>query len=286
MANVILAYGNRIDEATLTGGSWLASLSLNNLKDRRLGLVARSNGIAPSSTQFDIDFGGSRLLRVVALVRHNFSLDALYRIRLSAVSDFSTSTYDSGWLEAWPVIYPAGSLPWGSPSFWSGRPSAEEVDGYVNRTLSLVLPSTTVARYVRVEINDGGNAAGFVELGRVFAADGWQPVRNMVYGASLAWEDKSDVQEALSLAETFGEKPAYRVARVSFEGMTENEAMSAAYEITRQVGVTKEVFFVWNPDDTTNRLRRQFLARLRALSAFENPGPDRWRTPFEVKELL
>lgn len=286
MANAILAFGNRIDSATLSGGSWLSTLPLANLKDRRLGAVARSSNADLASTKFDIDLTGARRLRIIALVRHNFSLAAQYRITLSAAADFSSPVHDSGWVDVWPIIYPSGTLPWGSPSWWTGRPSIEEIESYSNRTLACILPRSLNARYVRVEISDPDNSLGYVELGRVFLADGWQPVRNMVYGASLAWEDKSDVQEALSLAEFFGERPQYRVARIAFENMTEDEAMATAFEIQRQVGVTREVFFVWNPADTVHALRRQFLARLRTLSAIENPGPDRWRAPFEIKELL
>jgi hypothetical protein len=43
MSNLLLGYSNRVDAATLSGGSWLtASLPLDNLKDRRQAKVARS----------------------------------------------------------------------------------------------------------------------------------------------------------------------------------------------------------------------------------------------------
>lgn len=285
MTNAVIAYGNQADVAALSGGSWTSSLPLANLQDRRLGRVARTSNLLTASTKFDADFGGTRLFRTIALVNHNLSLSAQYRIRLSTAADFSTSVADTGWLGVWPTVYPLGSLPWGSPSWWSGRYSAEEVAGYTG-ALIYVLPTSTNARYLRVEFNDAGNADGYLDLGRLFAADGWQPTRNMVYGASLAWEDPSEIQEALSGAEYFNERSKRRVARFGLEAMTENEALARAFDVQHQVGVTKEVLFVWDPGDSTHSLRRRFLGRLRTLSAIENPGPDRWRTPFEIKELL
>lgn len=285
MANAIIAYGNQIDTATLSGGSWLSTLPLANLQDRRLGKLARTTDDATASTKFDLDFGGPRLLRVVGLIGHNFSPDALYRIRLSTVADFATTVADSGWTAVWPVAYPFGTLPWGSPSWWTGSYSAEDVASYDASTV-YVAATTVSARYMRVEIDDTTNAAGYVEFGRLFAGDGWQPIRNMVYGAGVGWESRTTVQEALSGAESFDVRRSVRIARFGLEAMTESEAMAAAYEIQRSMGISGEVLFVWDADDTANAPRRRFLGRFRTLSAIENPGPDRWRAPFEIKELL
>jgi len=285
MANAILAYGNLIDAASLSGGSWLPALPLTNLQDRRLGKIARSTTAGTSDTKFDIDLGSTKLFRVVALVNHNFSLAAQYRVRSSTVPTFASTVDDSGWVDVWPVIYPFGTLPWGHPSWWGGRTSAEIIAGY-RAPVVYTLPVSSNAQYVRVEISDPTNGVGYVNLGRVFIADGWQPVRNMVYGASLAWEDRSEVQEGPSGAEFYNPRAAPRVARIALENMSQDEAMATAFEIQRTAGVTQEVFFIWDPADDTHSLRREFLGRLRSLSPIENPGPDRWRSPFEIKELL
>lgn len=285
MANAILAYGNLIDAAELYGGSWQSSLPLANLQDRRLGQLARSASASAGDSWFDVDFGSTRLFRIVALVNHNLSVTAQYRIRLSTDPNFASNTANSGWTEVWPSVYPFGSLPWGSPSWWAGKYAADQIDRYTG-TIVFVLSGLTAARYLRVEVNDGGNLDGYVQFGRLFAADGWQPTRNLTYGASLAWEDRSQVQEALSGAEYFDIRPPARIARFGLDAMTESEAMSQVFEIQRAMGIAGEVLFVWNPDDATHALRRRFLGRLRVLSPIENPGPDRWKAPFEIKELL
>lgn len=285
MANAIIAYGNLIDTATLSGGSWLSSLPLTNLQDRRIGKVGRSSNALVASTTFDIDFGITRLQRVFALVGHNFTTAARYRFRFGDDATFATSTVDSGWVDVWPIVYPYGSLPWESGSFWTGRYSEEEIEGY-NATTVYIADAVFSARYVRVEIDDEDNADGYVQIGRAFAASAWQPTRNMVYGASLGFIDRTVVQEARSGAESFDVRPSPRIARFGLEAMDEDQAMALAFEIQRRLGTSGEILFVWDPSDTVNAIRRQFLGRLRVLNAIENAGPDRWRSPFEIKELL
>lgn len=285
MANAILAYGNQIDNATLTGGSWLSTLPLTNLQDRRLGKVTRSTDALEASTTFDIDLGSTRLLRVFALCGHNFSTSATRRFQFSAVSDFSSVVLDTGWVDVWPEVYPFGTVGWGSPNFWSGRYSEEEIAGY-NASAVHIFDQSTNARYVRVEISDEDNLSGYVQLARVFAGDGWQPTRNMVYGASIGWIDRTGVQEARSGAEYFDIQRMPRIARFDLPAMDEGEAMADAFDLQRAMGTAGEMFFIWDPDDTTHALRRQFLCRLRGVSPITNPGPDRWSAPWEAKELL
>lgn len=285
MSNAVLAYGNNADGATLSGGSWTAGLPLANLQDRTLGKVARAASLNAADTQFDANFGGTRLFRVIALVNHNLSVAAQYRIRLATVADFSSTVADSGWLDVWPTVYPFGTLPWGSPSLWRGKYAASDIADYT-ASLVYVLSKSINAQYMRIELSDPLSTDGYVQAGRLFAADGWQTTRNMIYGASLVWEDPSEIQEALSGAEYFNKRKKRRAVRFELDAMTQSEAMSQAFDIQRRVGVTEEVFFLWDPSDTTHAIRRQFLGRLRTLSAIENPGPDRWRNPFEIKELL
>ena len=81
--NLILAYPNRADEATLSGGDWQWNLPLTNLQNRIQAIVARSTDTAPASTQWVIDLGRARTVDVLALCSHNFSLEATVQITAS-----------------------------------------------------------------------------------------------------------------------------------------------------------------------------------------------------------
>ncbi|MGZ8888060.1 MAG: phage head spike fiber domain-containing protein [Halobacteriota archaeon] len=80
MAALIGTY-NKIDGATLSGGSWVPSLPLSNIQTRILGQVARTTDDARESTTFSIDLGLPKRVNVAALVNHNMSLGARYRLR-------------------------------------------------------------------------------------------------------------------------------------------------------------------------------------------------------------
>jgi hypothetical protein len=149
-----------------------------------------------------------------------------------------------------------------------------------------VLPSNTLAQYWRVEINDTTNAAGYIQVGRVFIGPAYQPTVNMSYGAGLGWETKTVAQEALGGAEYFQHRTPYRVATIKLDWLSVDEALANAFEIMRRAGLDAEVFWVHDPDDTVHALRRRFIGRLRQLSAIQYPYPNVNSAAFEIKELL
>lgn len=91
MANIFLAWQNRADEGSLSGGSWLTSLPLTNLQNRQVQKVARSSNANASSTRFDIDLSAPRPVGVLALVVHNIS--ATGKLRLLGAS--STAAFEN-----------------------------------------------------------------------------------------------------------------------------------------------------------------------------------------------
>ncbi|MYM37267.1 hypothetical protein GTP38_23350 [Duganella sp. FT94W] len=283
----MLAFPNRIDQSSLSGGSWVGTLPLANLKNRLLGKVARSTGLALASTRFDIDLGAARVSRVFQLVRHNLSMGARYRLRGSRVADFSTTVYDSGaaFSDVWPEVYPFGTLEWEDDSWWSRRYAAEEIDGYTP-TLTVVMPANVLAQYWRVEIDDASNPAGYAQIGRVFIGPAWQPTINIIYGASVKWVARSEVQEARSGAEYFDRRVPYRESAFTLSHMEQDEAFSQAFELQRRAGIDMEVVWIHDPDDTVHAIRRQYLGRMRELSAIEYPEFNLNSAAFVHKEII
>lgn len=285
MANVMLGFPNRIDASVLSGGAWMASLPLSNLQDRVIGRVARTANLALASTQFDINLGAPKPIRTIGVIHHNCSLFAQYRIRGASDASFSHVVYDAGFADVWPVVYPSESLDWEADNWWSGKYTAEEIDGYT-ATLVHILPANKLAQYWRIEFSDTNNPAGYLQFGRVFIGPAWQPTYNMAIGASLGWQTKTDIQEAISGAEYFQRRVPYRVERFSLNLMKQDEAFANAFEIQRRAGIDQEILFIHDPDDTVHALRRRFLGRLREIGPIEFPYQTRNSTTFEMKELL
>lgn len=285
MANLMLGFPNLLDQATISGGSWQATLPLAHLQTRTLGKVARSADTTIESTRFDLDLGKDRTIRALALANHNLSSVATLRITAAATADFAVPIYDSGTVEAWPVVYPLESLEWEDDNWWDGKYTAEEREGYT-WTHVHILAAVVLARYWRVEISDPTNTNGYVQIGRPFIGPCWQPENNMSYGIGLQWETDTVTQRARSGAMYFERRTPRRVTRFTLEHMSENEALANALEIQRRAGIDAEVLYIYDPADTVHAIRRQFLARLRELSPIENPYCNGHQTAFNLEELL
>lgn len=287
MSNCLLAFNNRIEASALSGGNWLAALPLANLQNPIIGVPARSNGLLVSATKFLIDVGVDKVTRAIGLIAHNMTLEAKVRIRASeADPDMLTGVlFDTGWLEAWPPVYDSEALEWEAPNYWSGQYTDEEREG-LTYTYIKSADVNMLARYWLVEIDDGANPDGYIQIGRVFVGEAWQPTINMSYGAGLGLEDPSEIDESLSGAEFYDERPKYRVAQFSIENLGVDEAMSRAFDLMRRVGTTREVLFQYDPADTFHAQRRSFVGRLRQLSPLECMNVDAHGVQYEVKEKL
>lgn len=283
--SIILCYPNRIAEAVLSGGAWAPTLPLSNAQDPLIGVRCRSADLLPASTQIVIDLQRLRPARALALIDHNLSLTARYRLTASAAADFSAPVLAMGWQPVWDIVFPYGTVAWEDEHFWTGRPVEEDLAGY---RLDLVAPldAVALARYWRIEIEDPDNAAGFVEFGRIFIGDGWQPARNMSYGSSIAYQPRTDVAEALSGAETFDVRAPRRIQRCQLDWLGGEEAMAKAVEMQRRVGIHAEVLYIHDAADRVNMHRRSFLGRLRQLSPIEHPYYDTHRLAVEIQEIL
>lgn len=280
--NAYIGWPNRIDEATLSGGGWNASLPLANLQTRQVTEPARSTSAALTNTKFDSDFGRLRPFRGFALVNHNLSIDAKWRITLGGTFGGS-EVLDSGWLDVWRLTFDDDLFEWGDAGWWEGASD----DEYVRAPFAAihVADGSYSARYMRIEIDDAGNTDGYVQIGRVFAGGGIVPTYNMSYGYSEQWESMSTVTEAESGSEFFSGGRGYRVARPSFEVLSASEVRTLT-EMQRRLGVTGEVLWGPNPADAEHMQRFGFLARMRTLSPIEYPYYNIHRQAFEMKEII
>lgn len=281
--NVLLGYRNRIDRATLSGGSWLSSLPLTNLKNRVLkSRKARSVGRLPSATTFDVDLGGAHISRVFMLAGHNAYLDATFRLRCGNDPTFATVLHDSGIQLVWPAVNSSLDLPWEAENWWGGQYTEEEREGYT-WTLSYDIGASVDARYWRIEIFDESNPAGYFEAGRAFIGPAHQFGVNMSLGASQGWETDTQAMKARSGTEYFDPREPFRVTRFTTDWMSLDEGM-LAFDIQRVSGIHNEVVLFFDPANSRHSLRRNYLGRLRKLSPVEYPYITNTRSAWEVKE--
>lgn len=283
MANCLIAYPNVSDLATLSGGSFVLPLSkLQNGVNRD---VARTTNAANGSFVVNGVYEKARPMRVMALVRHNFTVEATYRFRLFSDAAMTVTEYDSGVLPVFDVVYTEETETWDSGNLWDLTISAEDREG-LTASLIHILPETFTERAFRLEVFDTANPDGYLQAGRLFVGSGWIPVINMTYGASLGFENRALIDESIGGTEYFDERENPRVARFALPRLSDDEAMTQGFELLRKQGVTKDVFYMWDTEDTLNILRRSFLGRLRELPAIEHDFFNNYTMQFEIKEKI
>lgn len=294
-SNVMLGYPSWADVGnvytpTFSLGSWQAALPLTNLQDRRLAKVARSTDALAASTTFDIDLGVARPVRLRAIPKHNISQAGTIRIRSSnAAGNFAAPVYDSGTLNVWPVVYPSGSLNSGRTEEISGggdgKMTAEDASGF-NLGLCIIASVYSSARYERWEIVDTGNAAGYIELARIFIALGYQPTINMSLGAKLGVESQTERFETDGGATIFMERPRRRNLTFAIETLPNDEALANIFDLHRRAGTSKQIMVAYDPTDTAHMHRRSFLATQRDMSPLEQVSYYGMGTPISLVEEL
>ncbi|MFC5498130.1 hypothetical protein ACFPOE_11340 [Caenimonas terrae] len=84
MSSLLLAYSNRADGGSLSGGSWWNPVT--NLQDKRLARVARTNDCRLTSTRLRCDLKARYPLRAMSLHAHNLSTAAQVRWRCGRAS--------------------------------------------------------------------------------------------------------------------------------------------------------------------------------------------------------
>jgi hypothetical protein len=283
MANITIGYPNRIDEATLSGGSWETTLPRSNIQDRRLSKLARTTSAGAS---FDINLGSAKAIGIVGIAAHNFSEDATVRIYGDDDAGFASPLYDSGALS----VYPSGSIPqelleWEDDNFWFGTISSQAISGY-RAPYILVIPARPVLRYWRITISDSSNSDGYTQIGRVFIGDAWTAEYNCSFGASLKFSDPTVIMESLGGEEYFDVRKNPREHEFTLQSLSKTEAYSRVIDMQRYAGVSGELLVVPNSDDTANSFRRNFLCRMTDLNGFTDVNYDQRSASLRVKEIF
>ena len=286
MSNVMIAYPNLADDAVLTNGSFFARLPAANVQDFRSAKVARTISTTLTDTILDADLGESRVIKVVSLPNHNFSIAATIRVRAENDPTFAVTLFDSGFVDALPEIYPSGVLDWGDAGLWDGKLGQQEYDdGYPIPWTLLIAPPVS-ARYWRFEISDVTNPDGFIDLGRLVISPGYSPTINMKQGLQIGWETSSSTTETDGGAFFHNDRVRRRFVNFQLSQIPENEGFVRLFELQRGRGMSNPFLFIYNPEDTFHLHRRAFLATFRRLNPLQVPHADRTVQAFQAVEEL
>ncbi len=199
---------------------------------------------------------------------------------------FFDEPYDSQWVKAYGVIYPATSTLWGE-NVGGLALSAENYAAGARSDYIDIFSEMQKFRHLLVDIDDTGNADSYVEIGRQWLANSYQPSINFIGGAMLGWTDDQSTSTVTDGGATFfDQKNTRRKFDCTFENVDADEALVQMLEMMRRWGISSQFFFIYDPADTIHMQRRAFLATLEELSRLRIPYSD-WHTqPFSIVEVL
>lgn len=174
--------------------------------------------------------------------------------------------FNSGWANALQLTFKGDE-----PASWGSR-----------YALIQTFAATTV-RYVSVEFDDLTNASGYLEFGRLFSANAFQPTVNAIYGIKSGMRELSTTITAPSGEKYFNKQPRLRTETFELRYLKQAEA-NKIHELQQEASVVNEVLYVPNPADAAFSQRYGFLGRLTELGPIDYPIVLTRAVPFNMEE--
>lgn len=259
----------------LSGGSFSLSLPLTNLQDRRTSHVARTTDATTGSTTFDIDLGRACAVRVVSLLIPNLTKSAVPTIQWkgSTVSDFASTVYNPGAVQAWPTGVTAEDVT---------GPDGSEMHVW----LTTVPAAAQTARYWRCAVVDTANVDGYLDFARLIIAEGFQPSHQFSVGALTGHESRSLAEDTDGGTTLYQPKPRKRIDRFALDDLTESECLANIRKMQRRLGTTGQFFWVRDTADTALMYEMAYAAVLRELSPLSYAVGSYMNAQFSIGEDL
>lgn len=279
---MIISSTNYSDSGTLTVDNAVGTLPITNLQDRQIVKIWRNS---QTTAQIDMDFGQGRIVDFVALIKHTISQTGKIRYRLSNVSNFSTTEYDSGLIEAWPVVEEFGTLPWGVFS-WGGYLNITIAAQYTISSFN-VLTSPVQARYLRIDISDPDNTDGYLQAGRLIAGPAYKPSINYANGVQFEFVDESRITKSRGGQTFVDEVERFRRIRFELINLPENEMFQNVFNaIDRLRGVAQDILVIPQPDEPTTWITQNIYGRIAQTQPITNSALTYYGRMIEVEELI
>ena len=298
VVNSLFGFPNLVDVAPANGvftgvtptflnlGNWQPTAPLSNLQNRFLAVKTRSVNCATDSTQFAIDLGQPQAVLAVVIPRHNLTLNATMSVSLFSDAAL-TSQVGTTQTIAVAVQFAWGSLPFGSPSWFTGTIAPEQAQ-FIPQPAMVLFPRVQFARYVLVRINDTNNPYNYVELNRLFVTPGYQPSIGITYSDQIAVNDPTIVTRTVGGADLDDIRPKHRTLIATIQGLPQSEAFSSVLMMQLRLGKrgAGQMFFSRSPGDPTEFPTTSFIATLTRLDPITSASFGLSTVAFAIEEVV
>ena len=245
MANLVLGYRDRVAAGTVTASTETPTLPAINLQHPFLS-PNRWRSTANTASVL-VDFGASYTIGAAALLGTNLTAAATFRLRVSANSDLSTPTYDTGVSEI-----------------------AAGVDTDYGHLIH-VLTDPAAGCYLGLALTD--SSLSYIEAGRLWAGTAFQPDHNYSFGARDTTLDSTRIVPSESGQAWVELGVTQREIRLRLEALTDTE-VNADIAAMRRLGRGRDVLAVLNPG-STNLGRDSIFGLITENLSTEHASPNR-----------
>lgn len=196
----------------------VVSVPAINLKDQQKSKVWRTTSVADQNVTFD--FGAPVSISEFLMTSHNLTSGAVITI----LGNTSNS--------------------WGSPTF------SQTVTWH--RLMMIKRFAVQNLQWWRIRIQDAGNTAGFLEVGRMFLGSYYSPALNYSWDWQRILNDPSTKTRSLGGQESVNLKQHFRTYSInlSHENLTDMDAIESMFD---EIGIGKDIFIAFDYDKYPNK---------------------------------
>lgn len=273
MPNLRLLYDNVVDRAATLGANTTAgALAVSNLQTDIKTDVHRTTG---TSAVYTLTWSASQTFNMAALAFSNLTAAATIQAQVFTNAADGVPALDTGAVVACgytPYVPQGGSI--GVNQFPYG--------GFV---YGRVYFAATPGKKLVITISDAGNAAGYIEAGRLIAGQYWSPAYNAGYGPQLALPSNTQAKRDGAGNLRAEIRPKSRGLRLNLERIVSAADRDTVYSILRGNGALP-VFLSLYPDDAdaAKEQEHQIWGRLKD-SALSLPSVGLFTAPLEIEEI-
>jgi hypothetical protein len=290
---LVIVHSDKASSAVLSGGDWVSSLPLSNVKTPDIRSVARTVSSDNSDTYINVDLGEVASIGGIVIGPINMSPGATWRV--VSYEDFALTTvlYDSGLIQNSGSVIdwtdPNDYLEWEHPNFWLGQleTDLDELPLYLVHIVPLESSGLATAQYWSLEFFDEANADGHLDIGRVYMGPVYRPSVNYAEGSEFTFEPITDVTESLGGLRTYWHRGLRRTLRCSWPRIPESEAFSDWYRMMIKHRTDRQFFVVPEEDDEPDMIRkRAILATYKQIPTIQQLVYQDAAVAFDAEEVL
>lgn len=229
---------NDADTAVITATpAAVGSMPASNLQS---ATRSKSRFTALTNQQIKLVWSGVKVLSAVALLRHNLTSQATWRIQVYSDTAATNLLFDSGTKPACPGKA-LGDLYWGIDPFGA---SLFTDWAYAFSTLWF---APVAAQALIVTLNDTSNPDAFLQAARLFTGAYIEPANAPSYGLKLAWNESTKQRRTDGGSLRSDPAEPYRTMQVDLEWLDDADR-AKLLEVGRRVGQRKDIFISLYPD--------------------------------------